>query len=179
MKKYVFSLVFAVFPALGATYTHQGGDFSFQFDDKAWEVSKKWDSKEVEGQNAYESLVAIQKKAADEDYHTRFSVVREDASRFLSEKDPLGAYHRYALKFLESQAFGNVQVERNRDLVPALKREAIETVASQRSFGLTFKQVIFLDGKYAYLLTAAVRREKFPSEKKEIDPLFQSFTLAK
>lgn len=106
-------------------------------------------------------------------------MVREDASRFLKEKDPLGAYHSHALKFLEAQAFGNIQVERNRELLPALRREAIETVASQRSFGLTFKQVIFLDGKYAYLLTAALRREKFPSEKKEIDPLFQSFKLAR
>ncbi|MCB0417757.1 MAG: hypothetical protein KDD39_08910 [Bdellovibrionales bacterium] len=178
MKNYVLVLMFAVAPLLGATYTHQGGDFSFQFDD-TWELSKKWDSKEVEGQNPYESLVAIQKKTADQDYHTRFSVVREDASRFMKEKDPLGAYQQYALKFLESQAFGNVQVVRGRELLPKLKREAIETVASQRSFGLTFKQVIFLDGKYAYLLTAAVRREKFQSEKKEIDPLFQSFTLAK
>lgn len=169
--------LFLSLSAQAAKYTHEGGDFSVTFDEAIWEVSKKWDGKEAEGQNPYESLVAIQKKAADKQYHTRFSVVREDATRFLKEPDPLAAYHQYALKFLESQAFGNMQVEKGKKILGGVSKEAIQTVASQRSFGLTFKQVVFLDGKYAYLLTAAVRQESFNDEQKEIDPLFESFKL--
>jgi hypothetical protein len=60
---------------------------------------------------------------------------------------------------------------------------AFEIVANQRDFGLTFRQVVFLweaAGKpEAYLVTATTRTNKFDEYKKDLDGLFDSFTMKK
>lgn len=172
--KYLFLLLFSV-SAFAARYTHPQHGFSFEFDDTKWEVVPEQDKKtpaaDVDKKMAEKTLVTIQHKQAEEKYRARFSVVVDTKDLSFS------LYHKHALDFLKSQRFHIVSTEERK--IPGLDLPTAEIIANQRDFGLTFRQVIFLKDKEAYLLTAATRTKSFDSLKLETNRFFDTFTFSK
>jgi hypothetical protein len=162
--------------AVGAAYTSPSGGFSLDYDEANWEVVKGPTAakQDVDEKMAERTLVTLQRKNADEKYRTRFSVVEDDASHYTQPGlERLVAYNQHAVDFLKSQRFRILSTAPR--TLPKVGEPGVETVANQRDFGLTFRQVVFLRGKNAYLLTAATRTNRFETYGKEIQALFESF----
>ena len=165
----------------GATYRNPNQGFSFEYDEKNWtlvDVDSKASStaQDVDKAMAQRTLVSVQHNQADEKYRSRFSVVIDNLDNFKgSPAEQLLLYQTHALNFLKSQRFQILGTTRT--TLPKLSEPAFEILANQRDFGLTFRQVIFIHGGLAYLLTVAARTARFDSSKPEMKPLFDSFSF--
>ncbi len=178
-----FFLLFPLFllsAANAAVHTNNDRHFSFDYDEAKWEVvpdkagDKKQSGQDVDRAMAQKTLVTVQRKDADDKYHARFSVVTDSLSGFKgSAVEQLVAYRKHALDFLKSQRFHILTTEERK--LPLVPETAFEVTANQRDFGLTFRQVVFLHGNQAYLLTAATRTAKFEEYGKELQKVFDSF----
>lgn len=170
----VFCLVTPVFGAL-----LQVPRVSLSYDDKNWEHvpavnDPKIPQKEaVDQAMAEQTLAVLQRKNADDKYRPRISIVVDPLKKEMKGATPLLAYQKHAVDFMKSQRF-TIQSEEPKRL-PHLGENAVEITATQRDFGLTFRQVIFVKEDKAYLITATTRTDKFPSYEKEIQSILDSF----
>lgn len=178
--KYLLICLFSV-SALGARYHRPHYGFFFEYDESKWELvpdpKETSQAPEVDKKMAEKTLVTVQRKQADEKYHARFSVVVDNKELSSKGTTPLAAYHKHALDFLKSQRFHVVSSEEKK--LRNVDSPAIEIIANQRDFGLTFRQVIFLRDKEAYLLTVATRTKSYDSLRAETNRFFDSFTFGK
>lgn len=115
------------------------------------------------------TLLSLQRKTVEEDYHSRFSVVVEALKG--KEKDSLSAYSERAVSFLKSQRFQILSVEPfSSPTIPTMVR----ITAQQRDFGLTFSQFLFLREGKGYLVTGTTRTKVHPEQSKELEQMVQS-----
>ncbi len=176
-------LVFWVSIGGGAPFVPSDRPYQFEFDETNWELvapAKQSATQDVDKAMEGRTLTTLQRKVADEKYHARFSVVVDDPTRLPAKVGAdLSGYAKHAVDFMTGQRFHVLSSEAK--IFPRLGVPAYEIIANQRDFGLTFRQVIFLrekDGKReAYLVTAAVRTNKFDSYKAELDKFFNSFAM--
>ena len=179
--KYLSVLVFFFCSTLlAATFVHPTEGFRFEYDDKHWGISSnKVPTIEKSEKNKFRTLVALQRKKPDDGYFARFSVVAQSLEPFKKKsKKPLQAYHQHGVDFLKSQRFGNFESRQGKKILPKVPGTAFETVANQRDYGLTFKQIVFARGNDAFQLTAGTRTDKFPSYQKEINQILMSFSFS-
>jgi hypothetical protein len=152
--------------------------FRLTYDEKNWEaVSSTKDSKippkeTVDQVMAEKTLTVLQRKNSDDKYRARVSVVMDPLKK---EEASLAAYQKHAVDFMKSQRFTILSQEPKK--LPHISESAMEITANQRDFGLTFRQIIFVKGENAYLLTATTRTDKFASYEKEIEEILSSFHL--
>jgi len=171
-----FLVFFLAFPLFGALL--QAPQFSLSYDDKNWEYvpaanDPKIQQKEaVDQAMAEQTLAVLQRKNADDKYRPRISVVVDPLKKEMQGTTPLLAYQKHAVDFMKSQRF-TIQSQAPKQL--SIGENAVEITATQRDFGLTFRQIIFVKNDKAYLLTATTRTDKFPSYEKEIDSILASF----
>jgi hypothetical protein len=174
---WLFSLLFVPI-AVASEYVNAEHQFRFSFNETQWEVVKQELPKagaEVDREMAQKTLATIQAKSADEKYRPRFSVVVDEMKKFEAEPDPRLAYDRHAVEFLKGQRFTIIST--NPRLLSGGKLKATEITAYQRDFGLTFKQIIFIREKKAYLLTAAARTKNFENYDRDLLSMIDSFTF--
>ena len=164
-----------------SSYVDAKRHFTFDFNELGWELSDKKANdrpakEDVDKNMAERTLVAVQRKEADDKYHSRFSVVVDDLSSFKETGALLlSAYHRKTVGFLKNQRFDVLST--NSVKMPLIATPAFETIANQRDFGLTFRQVVLVRGKEAYILTATSRTKRFEAQEKELKALFDTFTF--
>jgi len=174
-------LIFFPVLALGTIYQHTAPEFSVDYNDAAWElkpIETKANQAAVDKSMAEKTLVNLQRRQADDKYHSRFSVVIDEAKRFAEPGKPLlDSYRKHAVEFLESQRFSVKPAQAIK--LPGVAAPAIEIIGEQRDFGLTFRQIVFLDGDQAVLVTGATRKDKYDAQAKELQGLFDSFKWAK
>lgn len=178
LRLFGLGLVFAA-TSFAAVYSPEGAGLRLEYDERLWEVSPR-QAAEAPGTTPHKTLAALQRKAPDDRYHARFSVVTEslDAVRKKAGKrDLLDAYHEHAIEFLKSQRFADIESERRSGIVPAVPGPAWETTASHRDFGLKFRQIVFLAGDRAYLVTMAARPDKFFAYEADFRKLVGSLKL--
>lgn len=175
MKWTVFCFLLS-FSAFATVFTHPTRGFHFEYNAADWEIVPDVPAKgaDVDKKMAERTLVTLQRKVPDEKYRARFSVVVDDVAK-AKGKNPsaLARYEAYATEFLKGQRFTISSAETKK--LSALGVEAAEITAYQRDFGLTFRQVIFLKGSEAYLLTGAARTKSFEAHSKEIQGMIDSF----
>ena len=171
--------LFFLIPAHAARYTSHDRRFHFEYDETKWEIvgetpAEKAKRQDVDQVMAQKTLVTLQRKDADDKYHARFSVVADSLAKFKGAKpDELSAYRKHALQFMENQRF---HIQTSNDLkLSRVPGPAFEILANQRDFGLTFRQVVFLRGPEAYLLTTASRTAKFVGYRPETEKFFDTF----
>jgi len=167
---------------LAAQYHHPERQFRFSYDEKQWEVVSSNELQKKRGEDidltmASMTLVTVQHKVADEKYHARFSVVVDKRPSSGTEAEKVAAYQKHAVEFMKSQRF-HILAIRQKPL-PKVNEPAFEIQANQRDFGLRFRQVVFLRGGEAYLLTAAARTEHYAHYETEFDPFFNGFQFDK
>lgn len=179
MRTFIYFFLFS-FMAWGANYQSQSlsPNFKFDYNDSNWEVMpqrvEKSTAQQIDQNMAQQTLVTVQRKQPDEKYHARFHVVTDNLDKFKDAKVPqLVQYQKHTVDFLKSQRFQILAVEPV--TLPKIKETAVEIIANQRDFGLKFRQVIFLRGDKAYILTATTRTEKFDDYKPELKTIFDSF----
>ncbi len=177
----LFALLLLSFtPIYSAQYIDPIRNIHFDYDDTTWELKEtpvKPQAEEVDKSMAQKTIVNLQKKLSDEKYHSRFSIVLDDASKV--KKTSAGIYKDYqkhTVEFLKSQRFDVISVKEVK--LPKVAEPAFEVMANQRDFGLLFRQVVFLKGDTAYLLTAATRTKKYEDYAKELDKIFDSVEVA-
>lgn len=180
MKSFLLALVFS-FSAYSTQYIDPIRNIRFDYDDLTWEIKEtpvKQQGEEVDKDMAQKTIVTLQKKMADERYHSRFSIVVDDASQIKKKPDEtlFDAYQKHAIDFMKSQRFDVISVKPVK--LPKIAEPAFEIRANQRDFGLLFKQIVFLRGDKAYLLTAAARTAKFDAYAKELDKIFDSVEIS-
>ncbi len=178
---FLLTLLFFTASGFATTFQHPSRVFSVDYNDVTWEVVPNGSTtrplEAVDKTMADRTLVTFQRKAADDKYRARFSVVVDPAGSFTgTPEERLSQYQKHAVEFLKGQRFHIIDVKKAE--LTRVKVPAFEISANQRDFGLLFRQVSFLSGKDAYLLTAAARTNKFPEYKVEIDQLFNSFTFS-
>lgn len=164
----------------GTQYTHADPPFSVDYDEAVWEVMplQKATGAAVDKSMAEKTLLNLQRRQADEKYHARFSVVVDEAKRFQEAGKPLlDSYRQHAVDFLLGQRF-KVSPPQSTTL-PGVSAPAFEIIGEQRDFGLTFRQIVFLDRDKAVLLTGATRKDKFEAQSKELQTMFASFKWGK
>jgi hypothetical protein len=165
------------------TFTNAERHFSFDYDESKWEVvpekpEEKKRGADVDQAMAQKTLVTIQRKDADDKYHARFSVVTDSITKYKGTPvEQLVEYRKHALEFLKSQRFHILTTDERK--LPGVTEPAFEVTANQRDFGLTFRQVVFIHGTEAYLLTAATRTAKFDEYGKELKTVFDTFKFTK
>jgi hypothetical protein len=150
--------------------------FSLEYDDKNWEAvqgGKSVNPQEVDQAMADRTVAILQRKNADDKYRARVSVVIDPVKKELKGATPLIAYEKHAVDFMKSQRY-SIRSEEPIQL-PHVKENAMAITATQRDFGLTFRQIIFVKGTNAYLLTATARTDKFASYEKELEGILTSF----
>lgn len=179
---FCFGLVLVSSLSQAAHFKTQESPFQFQFDDSNWELlptrAETKAAAEVDQKMAEATLVNLQRKQADDKYRARFSVVSDSLEKFKDGKiSPLVQYQKHAVDFLKSQRFQILSTENIK--LGKMQLPAVEVVASQRDFGLKFKQVIFVKEDRAFLLTLATRIEKFDSTLTEVKSIFDSFDFNK
>lgn len=168
--------ILLIFVAQAAVF--QDHHFELFYDDTAWErPAQRRASQAPEDRDhrlMQNVILNLQRKAADNRYHPRFSIVIEDAGRF-QVSDPKGQsrYYDYVVGFLKSQRFQDV----SQKAVQISARPGIEITGFQRDFGLKYRQWAVLDGDRAYLLTAAARADKFEGYAAEWETMVRSFRL--
>lgn len=171
--------------ARGAQFNQPDRPYAFEFDEAKWELvagAERPATQDVDKAMEGRTLTTLQRRQADEKYRARFSVVVEDPTKVAGKGDgALAAYASHAIEFMKSQRFHILSS--GPKAFGKLGAPAFEIVANQRDFGLTFRQVVFLwetKGKReAYLVTATTRTNKFDEYKKELDGLFDTFTMKK
>ncbi len=174
-------LLALVLVANAAQFTNDDRRFKFEYDEPRWEVvpekpADKQKGDAVDRAMAQKTLVTVQRKVADDKYHARFSVVTDSLDKFKgTPEEKAKAYRAHAIDFLKSQRFHILSTEDKK--LPGITEPVVEIVANQRDFGLTFKQVIFLKGNEAYMLTAATRTAKYDEYQKEVSRFFDTFTF--
>lgn len=181
MKDYFWLLFFFSVSGFGAEYVNPIGKFTLQYDETVWEVippKPEVAGAEVDQTMAEKTLATLQRKKADDKYHARFSVVSDSLKKFRGKgKSDLDAYKEHAVEFLKSQQFYILSQETVR--LPGVETPVIEVVGNQRNFGLTFRQLIFVKGDSAYLLTAASRKEKYDEYLPDLKKVAESFHFLK
>lgn len=172
---FLFSLV-----ARGADFqSHElSPNFKFDYNDSSWQIMpqrvENTSAQQIDKSMAQQTLVTLQRKQPDEKYHARFHVVTDSLEKFTDTKTPqLVQYQKHTVDFLKSQRFQILSVEPV--TLPKVKETAVEIIANQRDFGLKFRQVLFIHGGKAYILTATTRTEKFDDYKPELKTIFDSF----
>ena len=162
--------------ASGAQYVSPDRGFRFDFDESGWGLvgPDKKAIQDVDRALAQRTLVTVQANKPDERYHARFSVVADSLKAFSQTgMERVLAYQSHAVKFLEAQRF---RVLGKREVrLPGVDAPALEITAANRDFGLTFRQIVFLRGEDAYLLTAATRTSGFDKLVPTLQKLFDSF----
>lgn len=177
-RAWLFLLLISSLSAVSAaTYKHTAPAFAFDYNEATWEISpakKAAGANDLDNSMAEKTLVSIQRKAADEKYHSRFNVVQDRLQPFQGKKEPAEKlYRQHALEFLKKQRFAVLSSQPVR--LPQFEKEVFEIVAHQRDFGLTFRQIVVIQGDHAYLLTAAARSKLFKEQEAELKPIFDSF----
>ena len=172
---FLFSLT-----AWGATYQSQelSPNFKFDYPESTWEVMpqrvEKNSAQQIDKSMAQQTLVTLQRKLPDEKYHARFHVVTDSLDKFKDTRtSQLIQYQKHTVDFLKSQRFQILSVEPVN--LPKVRDIAVEIIANQRDFGLKFRQVLFIHGDKAYILTGTTRTEKFDDYKPELKTIFDSF----
>jgi hypothetical protein len=170
-----FALAFFTMTTVATVVKNSEFGFSVAYDAARWEsVPNKEEKESPSGK----TLLTLQRKLADEKYHPRFSVVMDDLKKFNpTGPDRLLAYQKHAIDFLKEQRFSVRSPEPFQ--LRGVPEKAVEIVATQRDFGLTFRQVVFLRNDKAYLLTSAVRTAKARESLPETQTFFDSFQFAK
>jgi len=179
---HVFGAFLLPLVALATPYEHTAPRFAFDYDDTAWEMTKApapvAREAEVDKKMAEKTLVTVQRRQADAKYHARFSVVLDEAKRFEKAGVPLvETYRDHAVEFLKGQRFAIQSVKEIK--LPGAPSPAFEILGNQRDFGLTFRQIVFLDGSQAVLLTGATRTDKYDEQSKDIEKILTSFKWGK
>ena len=165
-----------------ATFSHPERKFQVDYDDSSWEIvvedaKAKSRADDNDKAVAQRTLVTLQRRVADDKYHARFSVVVDSLAKFPGvPAERLVKYRKHAVDFLKGQRFH--LFETHDYTLPKIGTLGFETLASQRDFGLMFKQVVFLRSEEAFLLTAATRTDKFDGYKPELTKLFDSFRFS-
>ena len=162
-----------------ATFTH--APLSFQYDEKNWELVESAKPKapdSVDAKMQGKTVVTLQRKNADEKYRARFSIVVDSLEKAKPQKGeaPYRAYTRYSQAFLKSQRFSVLDSRKMKVGLPAY--EATDSTLFQRDFGLKFRQVIFVRGADAYLLTFTSRMKPFDDYGKEIEELLSTLRFS-
>jgi hypothetical protein len=180
MKKLICSCLLLIsWHAFAARYTHTSPKFSVDYDEKAWEVVPHTKARpareEVDKKMAGATLVVIQRKEADEKYHSRFSAVVDEKykGKGTPAKSELQLYVKEASDFLKEQGF-DVEDPKPYKL-PSVDLPAMELKGSQRHLGLTFLQVVVVKNGQAFLLTSAARIKKFDGQAKDLRSMIDSF----
>lgn len=121
------------------------------------------------------TLLTLERKNSDEQYHARFSIVSDSLSFKGALDEQLVKYHKHATDFLKSQRFHIL------DTFPRKIQnvQGIETLAVQRDFGLQFRQVVFIHNSKAYLATASSRIGKMKEYEREFDGILNSVRFEK
>ena len=179
------ALILLAFPILSsaAEYRHEGSPgFLFTYDENEWEVippRKQKEKADVDQALKERTLVTVQKKTADDKYHARFSVVMEKLGKKFggSPTEQLLKYRDHAVAFMKNQRFGNFTIDAH--TLPGVAHPAVEIIANQRDFGLTFQQIVFIRNGHAFLLTAATRTAKFEAYKSVTKTFFSTFKFIK
>ncbi len=179
--KFIPFILFFGLPVFSAQYIEPLRNIRFDYDEATWEIkdaATKPQGEEVDKNMAQKTIVNLQRKISDERYHSRFSLVLDDASKIKKTAPTLfESYQKHAVEFMKSQRFDVISTKEVK--LPKIKEPAFEIRANQRDFGLLFRQIVFLKGDTAYLLTAATRTLKYEAYEKEIDKMFNSFELTK
>ena len=174
--------------AEAAVLKNEKAGISFSYDENVWDPVPQ---SQIEGprdgdadrQVVEQTLAGLSHKVAEDKYHTRFSVVRDNLANLkgqLKGKSPseqLLIYQKHAVDFMKSQRFRILSSEMIR--LPNVKVPGIEILADQRDFGLTFRQIVFLKDGEAFLLTAAARSKSYPKYQPELEKIFNSFSFSK
>lgn len=183
MKQFFLSALISSFAFGLTTYTDAKSGVSVKYDEKVWEVVEVPTApakEQVDTSMAEQTLVTLQRKVADDKYRARFSIVTDNAAKVKpvdAAKEPLDklkAYKAHSVAFMKSQRFDILLEELMKFQA---QREAFQIVANQRDFGLTFKQIGFLVGDTAYLITATARTAKYESYVPEMNALFASVSI--
>lgn len=175
------ALLLCVAPTLfAAQYIDPIRNIRFDYDDATWELKEtpvKAQAEEVDKNMAQKTIVNLQMRQADEKYHSRFSIVSDDASKIKKTKEGIFKdYQKHTVEFLKSQRFDILSIKEAK--LAKVAEPAFEIMANQRDFGLLFRQVVFLKGETAYLLTAATRTKKYETYAKELDKIFDSVEIS-
>lgn len=172
----IFILVLSGFVARAAVFKCSENGFQFEYDDTAWELVPQAAATgaDVDKKMAEKTLVTVQRKLADTKYHSRFSIVTDNAERFAKEgKSLLESYRDHAAEFLKEQRFQSVSTQEAK--LSKVATPAFELTGNQRDFGLKFHQLVFLKDETAYLLTVAARSDKFEIQAAELQKFFDTF----
>ncbi|MBI1862396.1 MAG: hypothetical protein HYR96_15900 [Deltaproteobacteria bacterium] len=147
------------------------GPIRLQYDDSHWRIGAAHNDK---GNAQSEVLVGLEEKESFERYHSRFTVVAEDVSKFHTETPAgLKKYYRSVGEFLTNQRF---QITNRKDTQLG-GRAAYEITANQRDFGLGYRQWVVVEGNKAYLMTASTRLSKFDEKAPALTAMAESFNL--
>lgn len=178
-KALLFTALILQIPALAAKYTHTSPKFTVEYDESAWQevaASKTRPAREeVDKKMAGATLIVIERKEADDKYHSRFSVVVDEKfkGKGTAETSELSLYAKEASDFLKEQGFDVSEVKSYK--LPKVDLPAVELKGSQRHLGLTFLQVVTVKNGQAFLLTSAARIKKFDEQAKDLRGMIDSF----
>ncbi len=156
-----------------AIYQDTKHKFQFEYDEAHWEITapRPVASAGLDDDIKKRTLVVLQSKHEEGKYRSRFSVVLDALDTAL---DPLSGltYQNRLVSFLKSQRFQNIHKGSIRSDSAG---QSFELISDQRDFGLTFKQVGFVQSKRVLLLTLSTRIASFENTRVKNNSFFESF----
>lgn len=163
-------------------FIHDKKPFRLEYDESVWEISPSHPKhmgspREIDKWLSKPTLLSLQRKEKDDNYHSRFSIVVDkfESDTAKSNVELLQVAADRSIKFLKDQRFSIRLKEPSHPLNTNLLSYRI--IGEQRDFGLTFHQFILIHGEEVYYLTHAARTSQFEKQKDEGEKLIQSFKL--